>query len=327
MEYLNSLKQEWKGLFIAVGVGTAEVLIRNVTGMPILDPLFIAMVIGIAIRAVIKFPDSITEGFSRAPLLFIPPGVVLYGAVSLNFNKVAQIREINIIFLLLIVFIVYIISALLLATLFGVKEKVGYLIATGSSICGASAIAITSKSIDAEPDEVSVSLISVFVSALIGLFIIIPLSAAYFKISGLDYGVFSGSVLQFTGFVKASVLGLSPEVKSMALAIKALRYIGLLLAIPLFSSFVRGKLYVPWYLWAFLGAGILFSALPGLADTLRPVLKPVLKILWSIAMGSIGLNADIRKIFTKDGLKSFGVSLLSFVIASAVFLGGIKLIG
>ena len=324
MKYLNTLKLGWKGISIAVAAGVTGVVLQRLTGWPVLDPLLVAMVIGIIIRSLIKFDDSFVSGFNLAPSLFIPIGVIFYGAVNLNFTKFAAV-DTNYIFMLFIVFIVYIISALVLSNLFGLNEKTGYLIAAGSSICGASAIAITSKAVDAEPDDVSTSLIPVFISALVGLFFVLPLLSEYLNISGRDYGILSGVVLQFTGFVKAAVGNLSSDVSAAALSIKAVRYVGLIFIIPLFASFVKGRFFIPWYLWAFLGAGLAFTFMPQLSKTAGPVFKSILTVLWSIAMGAIGLNANFKALFTKKGLKAFGISFLSFLIAAGVFLVGIKL--
>ncbi len=319
MLIVGKIKKTWTGILISAGVGLLGLAVSTITKIHILDPLVVAMSIGIAVRFLIKFSEKTLQGFKLVPLICIPPGVALYGAVSLNFHAARGVEEIDFIVLLLVVFLVYIISALMFSQLFRLKEKVGYLIATGSSICGASAIVITSRAIDADPDDISVSLIAVFLSALIGLFIVIPLICSFFDISGLDYAAFSGSVLQFSGFVKASVVGMPAEIKVMALSIKAIRYIGLLFIIPLFSSLIKGKLYTPWYLWAFLFSGIIFSVMPDLAAA-DIILKPVLDVLWCIAMAAIGLNADIRKIATFDGLKTFLASLLSFLVAVFTFV-------
>jgi len=317
------VKKGWKGIAVAIVIGVAAVWIKSFAKAPILDPLVAAMVIGILLRSFVKFGDEFKSGFSLAPLLFIPVGVILYGACNLNFVKFAAV-DTNYIFMLFIVFIVYVISALLLANAFGLNEKTGYLIATGSAICGASAIAITSRSINAEADDVSNSLIPVFLSALIGLFVVLPLLASYLKLTEVDYGVFSGTILQFTGFVKAAVAKFPKEVKTIALSVKAVRYVGLLLLIPLFASFVKGRFYVPWYLFAFLGAGLVFSFMPEVSRALRPVLKLTLNVLWSIAMAAVGLNASVKGLVTKNGLKAFGASFISFMIAAGVFLLGIK---
>lgn len=323
MKYLDSLKQSWQGILIAAVIGITAVMIDKIVQFPILDPLVVAMVIGIIIRSFMPVNGKYIAGFNVAPSLFIPFGLIFYGAVNLNFAKFATLNT-NFIFILGIVFLIYIISILLLSHVFGINEKKGFLIAAGSAICGASAIVITSKAIDAEPDDVSTSLIAVFVSALIGLFVLLPLLASYFKITGINYGVFSGTVLQFTGFVKASVINASGDVKAIALLVKTVRYVGLLLIIPLFASLVKGRLYIPWYLWAFLCAGLAFTFIPGLTRTLGPACKVILTVLWSISMAAIGLMADIKKIFSRVGIKACGVSFISFVIALGVLLIGIK---
>lgn len=197
----------------------------------------------------------------------------------------------------------------------------GYLLTAGSAICGASAVVIASKAIDADPDEVSVSLVPIFISGMIGLFVILPLVSLWLKMSDVDYGVLSGSVLQFTGFVKVAVRDFPDYIKLLAISVKAIRYSGLLFLIPLFASFSKGRLYVPWYLWGFLLGGLIFTFFP-IVEPLRPVLKIILTLFWSVAMAAIGLSASFKSVFSRQGMKAFAVSLLSFLIVVGVFLLG-----
>ena len=322
---MEALKVGWKGFLLAIAIGVAAVYLEKATDNPILDPLLVAMTIGIVFRSFLKMDSDMVRGLSVAPFFFIPVGVVFYGAANLRFALFTHI-DVNYIFLLFIVFLVYIISILYLSSIFGLKEKVGYLVGTGSTICGASAIAITSDAIEADPDEVSVSLIPVYISALIGLFIVIPLISSAMQLFNMEYGVLSATVLQFTGFVKAAVSKLAAEVKTIAVSVKAVRYIGLLITIPLFASFVRGRLHIPWYLWAFLGAGLIFSYIPRLYELYGSTLKSILNILWSIAMASIGLNANIRSLFTRQGFSALCVSFVSFLIAVGTFILGLKIL-
>ncbi len=319
----NNFRAHWKGIFLAAVIGITAVLISTLANWPILDPLVVALLIGIILKSFIPLNSKMIISLKLAPTFFIPIGVIFYGATSLNFIKTFAV-DTNYIFMLFIVFMVYILSGYLLSHLFGLNEKTGYLIATGSAICGASAIAITSDAIDAEAEDVSNSLISVFISALIGLFIILPFLSKHFNLTGLEYGFFSGTVLQFTGFVKASVGTYAKDVQSLAMSVKAVRYMGLIFLVPLFGSFVKGKVYIPWYLWAFVGAGVLFTFMPDLAKWLVPSFKIILNVLWSIAMAAIGLNANMRTIFTKVGLRALAASLIAFLLACGIFVLGIK---
>lgn len=332
MPNLNALKQAWGGIILAVIVGIVAMAIKDYftniksAAAPMLDSLIIALVIGAILRSFIKFNEKFTSGFKITPLLFIPIGVIFYGAVNLNFPQFASVEP-GFIFVVLIVFIVYLTSTFLLSSLFNIKDKTSYLVATGSAICGASAIAVTTNAIDAEPDDVSNSLVSVFISALLGLFVVLPFVAVIFHFNGLDYAVMSGALLQFTGFVKAAVANLpmpavaGENLSDLALSIKAIRYVGLLFMIPIFSSIVKKKFHVPWYLWAFLIAGIIFSFVPGLHDKYNKEFTSILNYLWSIAMAAIGLNANIKSLFSKTGVRVFAVSFISFLITTSVFVG------
>lgn len=326
MVNVNLLKQGWGGVAMAVLIGIVAVFIREMGNTPILDPLFIALAIGIILRSFLKFSDNHIAGFKITPMLLIPMGVILYGAVNLDFIKITAVEPM-IIFIIVFTFLGNAALIFFLSDLFGIKPKTACLITAGSAICGASAIAITSDAVDAEPDDVSNSLTSVFASALFGLFLLLPFLSAVFKITGIDYSIMSGALLQFTGFVKESVANISSagsgasDLMSLALSVKAVRFIGLLVLIPIFASFVKRKFYIPWYLLGFLAAGILFSFLPSLAKTFNPILDPILTYLWSIAMGAIGLNANLKILFSKEGVKTLIVCFVSFVITAGIFLG------
>jgi uncharacterized integral membrane protein (TIGR00698 family) len=319
----NRLEESARGLFIAVVLGLLAVLIEEITSLSILDPLLVALVFGISVNSLFNITQQYRQEFSMAPSILIPVGVIFYGAANLRFTKIHDVSPQQIL-LSIMVFLIYIIVILILSSLLRVKEKTSYLIVAGSAICGASAIAITSKSIDAEPEDISLSLIPVFLAALICLFIVLPVVTYIFNLTTLQYGVMSGAILQFTGFVKASVAQLPEKIQNIALSVKAIRYMGLLFLIPLFSSISRRKFYIPFYLYAFLGAGILFSILPvSITEPVMPYCKIIFKLLWSMAMAAIGLNAKWNTLFTRNGLRSFLISFIACSLAVGVFLTGL----
>ncbi|MFH1233306.1 MAG: putative sulfate exporter family transporter [Patescibacteria group bacterium] len=324
-KYLILFKNGWLGLLLVCLVGVISYLIQKVIKSPLLDPLFIALLLGIIIKLVIGEKKRLAPGFVLAPLIFIPIGVILYGAVNLNFVKFAQIN-IAFIILLAIVMLVYIGVILLLGKLLKQRKQITYLTATGSVVCGASAIAITTPAVEAEPDDVSISLISVFIVAVFGLFILFPFLTSLLGLSDKIYALLSAMTLQFTGFVKAATGNLSKELVALAISVKAARYLGLFIAIPFFASLTKKKFYIPWFLWLFLAAGFVFSFAPAIAKPLTPIFKPVLDVLWAIAMAAIGLNADIKALLSDNGLKALLMAFIGFIAAILVFILGILII-
>lgn len=327
MEKINNLISNWKGILVAVSVGVAAMFIKKYSGSQIIDPLFVALIIGIVLRFFVKFNENFLKGFRFASMLLIPIGVIIYGAINLNFNTFKTIDPM-IIFLILFAFLANSTVILFLSIFFSISPKTTYLITVGSAICGASAITITSGAIDAEPDEVSNSLISVFITALFALFFFIPFLTKILGLDGTDYAIISGALLSFTGFVKEAVNNMPDHLKNssenlmgLATTIKAFRYMGLLILIPLFASFIKGKFFIPWYLWAFLAAGVIFNYMPGLLLKWKPILEPTLNYLWSIAMGAIGLSASLRTFFSKTGAKSLAISFITFILVTLIFVG------
>ena len=329
------LRESWFGLLLAILIGVLGYGIRQITKTPVADPLLVAMIIGIMFRTIVGDKPILRTGFTMAPRIFIPIGIIFYAINNLNFVKFAQVK-LSMIMLMVIIILVYFIVILIMGKFLRQKKEITFLTATGSAICGASAIAITSPAIEADPDDISISLLSVAVAALVGLFIIIPFLATLFNITNKIYGLLSASVLQFTGFVKAAVGGVpflkqeipQTQLVSLALSIKAVRYLGLLIAIPLFTSLMKRKIYIPWVLWIFLIAGLCGSWIYKINDIfydcyLIPYIKPIYRVSWSIAMAAVGLNADIRQLLSNNGTKALIMAFAGFLVATGTFFLGL----
>lgn len=314
----GSVRMRMWDMFIPMVIGIVAVVIKKVTANALLDPLLLALMIGIFLKLCGGEKWLSIAQYDFAPSIFIPVGALFYGAANLDFQHFFVVDS-HVLFILIFVVLSYIIISLVLSRMFFIQEKVGYLIAAGSAICGASAIAITSKSVDAESDEVSMGLLAVFSSALLGLFVFLPLCVHYGLFSDEEVALFSGCLFQFTGFVKAVAARLPEELGALAITIKTVRYTGLLLLIPVFSSATKERFHIPWYIIGFLGLGILLSVFPAFGVIVRPMCKSVFEILWSIAMAAIGLNTCPRKVFSVAGAKAALVSFLSFLCVSCIF--------
>lgn len=336
--FLKLINEGRSGLLLAIFIGMAGYGTRVVTNAPIANPLLIALIMGIIVRTAMGDIKKFKYGFTLAPKMFIPVGIVFYAANNLNFIKLAKV-EVSMIAVLIVEILVYFLVVLVLGKVLGQRKQITYLTATGSAICGASAIAITSPAVEAEPDDISISLLSVALAAFVGLFIVFPFLAILFDVTNRTYSLLSGSVLQFTGFVRVAVGSMPPltvampekELMSFALSVKATRYLVLLIAIPLFASLVKNKIYIPWFLWAFLGAGLLGSWIYSTNEffythILIPYIRPIYDISWSIAMAAIGLNADGKQLLSNHGAKALIMAFAGFFAATATFFIGVFLI-
>jgi uncharacterized integral membrane protein (TIGR00698 family) len=325
-------------LILAAIIGAGGYGIHILVNSPLIDPLVVSLILGIMVRAL--FPDigDIEGGLSLPTRVFIPIGLVLYSAHNLNFTRFAEVH-LDMAILLLLVMAVYFLSIIISGRVLGQKREITYLIANGSAICGASAIVITSPAVDAEPDDVSISLLSVTITAMTALFIIFPFIATISGMTDRSYGILSGMVLQFTGFIRIAV-GNIPYLErvmsgegllSLALSVKAVRYLGLLISIPIFASMIKGRFQIPLVLWIFLIPGIAGTLISRYdeylySEIMIPFIRPVHVVSWSIALSAIGLNADIRGLFSNNGAKALIMAFTGFFSAMVVFFIGYNLL-
>jgi len=330
----SNLRPLLSGIGLALVLGLCAYGCQILLNSDLADPLLIALILGIVLRSFIPNNSKIIKGITFAPKIFIPIGIVFYAFKNINFVKYAKLDP-RFAILTTLVIITYFVSIVILGKLLKQKKEITYLTATGSGICGASAIAVTSHAMDADSDDVSISLMAVTFIGIMALFVIIPFLGTLFDLSNRSYALLSGTVLQFTGFVKAAMGNIPPLTEEMPLAaatklaisIKATRYLGLLITIPVFGSIRKNKKYTASIMALFLFSGIAGSLVfkfnnSFYTETITPILSPSYNILWSIAMGAVGLNADIRQLLSNNGLKAMIMALGGFICATIIFFMG-----
>jgi uncharacterized integral membrane protein (TIGR00698 family) len=205
----------------------------------------------------------------------------------------------------------------------GIKKKTALLTGTGTAVCGASAIAITSPVVEAEPEDMSVALVVITVAALAGI-LIFPTIMGTFSLSDKEYTVLAGSTLHMTGIVKTVVSGLSSELRDLAVSVKLMRVALLILIVPILSYVVRGRFYVHWFIIVFALLGIVFTYSPSTKDFVYTIV-PFSEYFFPIALGSIGLNTDMKSVIN-SGVNPLIAGLLGFVAGVALFLLGTLII-
>jgi uncharacterized membrane protein YadS len=104
-----------------------------------------------------------------------------------------------------------------------------------------------------------------------------------------------------------------------------------LIAIPLFASLIKKRVYLPWYLWAFLLSGIAGSVIyayykPFYSEVLIPSITPIYGVAWSIAMGALGLNANLEELLRNNGPKAVGMAFVGFFAAGIIFFIGLRIV-
>lgn len=234
--------------------------------------------------------------------------IVLMG-FGMNLEQVVSASKSGFIYTTISVLSVMILG-LMIGRVLNVDKNTSILISSGTAICGGSAIAAVSSVINAEDNQISFSLIVVFVLNAIALFIF-PLIGHLFNLDQVTFGNWAAIAIHDTSSVVgagASYGDKALEVATTVKLIRALWIIPLSLVISLFNK-NSGKIQIPWFILIFVVAIMTSHFIPS-GHPLFLKFNQLGKKGMVIALFFIGSGLSMENI-KEAGLKSFiqGISL------------------
>ena len=129
-----------------------------------------------------------------------------------------------------------------------ISSKMSYLIAIGTSVCGATAIVATAPVINAKKTEIAYAIANITLFGVIAMLIYPYFAEWYFNNNSLEAGLFLGTSIHETSQVAAAGLIYdqqfnNPETLNVATVTKLIRNTFLIILIPLFAFlYNRGEL-------------------------------------------------------------------------------------
>ncbi|MDA8433149.1 MAG: putative sulfate exporter family transporter, partial [Nitrospiraceae bacterium] len=198
------------------------------------DALVISIIVGILCGNMMGGREYFEKGAESALKVFLPLGIALYGSqLALGALRWGEMLSIFLVFSVLFG------STLLIARIFNIDRKVSVLLASGLSVCGASAIAVVSPLIGARREDTSISVISVMMLGLTGM-IFYPILADLLSLTKDEFSFLAGTTLPMLGQVKLAALNVSPECLAASVNIKLIR-ISFLFFLVTTSIFFSGE--------------------------------------------------------------------------------------
>jgi len=225
----------------------------------------IALAMGLVLGLVLQW--DLPHPFSRASKILMQTAIV---AMGFTLDPVAvQKTGVDSIVVTLTSLIAVIVCAAILTKLFKVKSTVGTLIASGTGICGGSAIAAMAPTIGATSSEIAVALGTVFSLNAVALFIFPPLGH-YFNLSPEQFGWWAAIAIHDTSSVVGAASQYHTDSIAIAVTTKLTRALWII-PLVLCTSFLlkwRGKktsdqkAKVPAFIFLFLLAVVIHALLP-----------------------------------------------------------------
>lgn len=205
---------------IAVALAGVSYAAAMVPGVKVMGPLTVALIIGIAARALVGMPQRLVEGTRVSARSILRAGIVLMGA-RLDFGLVAKIGP-RVLLLDLAIIGAGIAGIAWIARRFGVPRQLATLLAVGTSVCGASAVVAAGSVTKSKEDDVTlaVALCGVLGSAGVLFYV---LAGPLLALSATQLAVLSGSTLHEVAQVMAAAFTWGPASGDLGTLVKLTR--------------------------------------------------------------------------------------------------------
>lgn len=297
------VKQLGSGILLSLGIALVAAYAGSM--FPLIGGAVFGILIGIAAGSVIRIRGGIMPGVQFTSKKVLQWAVMLLGS-GLGLGQVYATGAAS-----LVIILVTISSALLVAVAagraLGVHFNLKSLIGVGTAICGGSAIAAIAPVIEAEDQEVSYAISTVFLFNVIAVFIFPPLGHLL-GMSQEGFGLFAGTAINDTSSVVAAGYTYGNAAGDHATVVKLTRT---LMIIPIALAFVAvmvrrkraahthadphvriGGIF-PWFILGFLTMSALNTS-GILGDPAIAFLTGAGKFLIVMALSAIGLKTDLR---------------------------------
>lgn len=291
---------------------------------------------GVAIASIMTIPAVLKPGLTKTGKYILQLAIILLGA-GMNLDAAWRTGVETLAIMLVTISAVYVV-AWFVGRLLGVRGNARDLVATGTAICGGSAIAAVAPVVQAKDEEISYAISVIFLFNLAAVFIF-PFLGDYFHLSPAIFGAWAGTAVNDTSSVMAAAYAFSNESVETAALVKMTRTTMIVPIALIFSIIVSrraakmeqgggdgdktaGKFSFtktfPWFVLGFLAMS-LWSTWGGMPVAWSSASKFAGKFLIVVALSAIGLNTDIRKLLSA-GIKPIILGAVLWAVVATLGL-------
>ncbi|MBX9457355.1 MAG: putative sulfate exporter family transporter [Rhizobium sp.] len=312
-------------LVVAASAYAAGHVLHGAFGAASLEPLVLAIVIGIGVRSALGTRPAQEPGIEFGARTLLEVAIVLLGA-TVDFGAIggAGVAVIAVVFAIVIGSIF---TGVVIGRLLGLSSRLSLLIACGNSICGNSAIVAVAPVIDARREEVAAALAF---TAVLGIAIVVglPLAQAHLGLSIPQYGAMAGLTVYAVPQVLAAAAPGGLVAMQAGTLVKLLRVLMLgpvILVLGILerrrggAAASRPAVLMPWFIVGFIVLATLRSV--GLVPQSLLGVPPMLASgLTVVAMAGLGLSVDIRTVAAAGGRVIVAASLSLAVLLGVSYI-------
>ena len=295
------------------------------------SPLIIAILLGIVLGNVVKFPENFKPGiiFSLKKILRI---AIVFLGFRLTLQEVASVGLEGLIVDTIMLVGTFLLGVWVSRRLFGLDSQMSYLIASGSSICGASAVLATAPVVKAEMHHAAMAVATVTIFGTIAMFIypVVYKAGLLLDFNDILYGLWTGATVHEVAQVVAAGFAVSLDAGNTATIAKLTRVMMLAPLLIALSFYLAKKhathgagvtlrdIPIPWFVFGFI-AMVIVNSTHVIPKNIVSGINVIDGFLLTVAMGAMGIETNINKI------KGVGMKPIysAFIIFLFLFFGGI----
>jgi len=345
-QYLKSI---FPGVVLALVFYLFSQGINNVLAIEIfgtekspISTVLIAILLGILMGNAFTPRPGMMIGLDFTQQYILKLGIIFLG-IRLSFADFIKFGSVAIPLVIFCILGVLILIKLLIKKV-PISSKMSYLIAIGTSVCGATAIVATAPVINAKKTEVAYAIANITLFGVIAMLVYPYFAEWYFDNNALEAGLFLGTSIHETSQVAAAGLIYdqqfnNPETLNVATVTKLIRNTFLIILIPLFAFlYNRGEFkeqkysilsIFPYFVIGFIGMIIVRN----LGDQFFSVetenfyswskfieyLKILATVFLTMAMAAVGISINLGELKSM-GHKPFVVGLIAAVTVGIISL-------
>ena len=352
----NYIKAIFPGVVLALVFCLFSQGINNVLAIEIfntpkspISTVLIAILLGILMGNAFTPRPGMMIGLDFTQQYILKLGIIFLG-IRLSFADLIKFGSIAIPLVIFCIVGVLILIKLLIKKV-PISSKMSYLIAIGTSVCGATAIVATAPVINAKKTEVAYAIANITLFGVIAMLVYPYFAEWYFDNNSIEAGLFLGTSIHETSQVAAAGLIYdqqfnNPETLDVATVTKLIRNTFLVILIPLFAFlYNRGEIreqkysifnIFPYFVLGFIGMIIVRN----LGDQFFSIennnfyiwskfieyLKILATVFLTMAMAAVGISINLSELKSM-GYKPFIVGLIAAItvgIISLVYIETVK---
>ncbi len=286
--------------------------------------LILAILIGVIVGNIVKFPESFKPGITFALKKILRIAIVFLG-FRLTFQNVMEVGLIGLIVDTIMVTTTFLLGVWIARKFFGLDEQISFLVASGSSICGASAVLATAPVVKAEMHQAAMAVATVTIFGTTAMFLY-PVIYKAGLLPGFDdilYGIWTGATVHEVAQVVAAGFAISEPAGNTATIVKLTRVM-MLAPLLLILSFYLAKKHathgagislreipIPYFVFGFI-AMVGVNSLGIIPQNIVSAINYIDGFLLTVAMAAMGLETNVSKIK--------GVGMKPIYVAAIIFL-------